>query len=477
MPRGAGRRSPLQLSLDRFVRKRAARIGMALLSIMVLLGIYAPFLACEFPFLWVDHHGVSFPLFRELFNSRVFEHRHDLLFNLFAIAIPLLLPLWWWAGNRWGRFASTFACLGFVGAVWILCQLPLFSPLLPGGDRRAIWDDRTQHPGTRLNLVRIRDLLDRSGDRLDPAILEKDDILVDADGEYIQLAQIERDEEGRPVLAFANRLGSQRGRPVDVEEMSLPPDPTAIYPLFVHAPRRNYEGGSYRGPGATNPQTGAAYWLGSDPTGRDVLVRMLYGTRISLTIGLFATTLSMLIGIIIGAVSGYFGGWVDILLQRLVEVMMTFPSFILILVVVAILGRDIIIIMTVIGLTGWAGVARLVRGEFLVQTGREYVLACEAMGLPRWRIMFLHIFPNTLTPLLIGGTFSIAGAVLTESGLAFIGLGDETVPSWGGMLAMGREIPKYYWLIYAPGLAIFVLVTALNLIGNSLREALDVKAQ
>jgi peptide/nickel transport system permease protein len=204
---------------------------------------------------------------------------------------------------------------------------------------------------------------------------------------------------------------------------------------------------------------------------------MLFGGRISLTIGFVATGIAMAIGILIGAVSGYFGGWVDLLLQRVVEIMMCFPTFILILIVVSALGRDIFIIILVQGLTGWAGDARLVRGEVLVQSSRDYVLAGRALGLGRMRIMFRHILPNCMTPLLIGAVFGIAGAVLGESGLSFIGLGDPNAPSWGQLLNQGRENIHMSWLIWTPGLAVFALVSALYLVGNGLRGAFDPKAR
>lgn len=252
------------------------------------------------------------------------------------------------------------------------------------------------------------------------------------------------------------------------------------FALFAPVPHRvgaTYAGVVLAAPGKINPATQSRFWLGTDVSGRDVAATMLFGARISLTIGLFATGLAMFIGVIIGAVSGYVGGVVDLLLQRLVEIMLCFPTFILVLTVVAMTSRSIFIIMLVLGLTGWAGTARLVRGEFLSQAVRDYVVAAEAIGVPRWRIMFRHILPNTMAPLIITATFSIAGAVLTESGLAFVGLGDPTSPSWGLLLNEGRENINYAWLIYAPGLAVFVLVTCLNLIGNGLRDAFDPKSE
>ncbi len=249
----------------------------------------------------------------------------------------------------------------------------------------------------------------------------------------------------------------------------------AIFPPVPHRFDTTYPGSSLKAPMTRNEATGARFWLGTDAGGRDVLAQMCFGARISLTVGIFATGLSLLIGTIIGAMSGYFGGWVDLVLQRVVEIMMCFPTFILILVVVAMVGREIFVIMLVIGLTSWAGTARLVRGEFLGQSVRDYVTAAEALGLPRWRIMFRHILPNALTPLIISATFGIAGAVGIESGLAFVGLGDPTSSSWGILMEAGRQNIRYAWLIYVPGLAVFALVTALNLVGNALREALDPK--
>lgn len=232
-------------------------------------------------------------------------------------------------------------------------------------------------------------------------------------------------------------------------------------------------GAVLKAPGDVDPATGRTFYLGTDSAGKDVAAQMIAGARISLTVGFVAAGLSLLIGLIIGAVSGYYGGWVDLLLQRVVEIMMCFPTFILIIVVVAMLSRDIFLIMTVIGLTGWAGAARLVRGEFLAQSVRDYVTAGECLGLSKARIMFRHILPNALTPLVISATFGIAGAVGAESGLSFLGLGDPTVPSWGSLLEQGRENIRYPWLIYVPGGAIFFMITALNLVGNGLREAFD----
>jgi peptide/nickel transport system permease protein len=250
----------------------------------------------------------------------------------------------------------------------------------------------------------------------------------------------------------------------------------AVLPPVRTQPGRPYAGAKLLPPGSADPANGVRFWLGTDIHTRDVLATMVNGTRVSLTIGILATALSMLIGVAIGAVSGYCGGWTDLLLQRLVEIMMCFPTFLLILVVVAIMGPNLITIVVVIGLTDWAGTARLVRGEFLAQAGRDYVLAARALGFGAPRIIVRHILPNALTPLLISASFGIAGTVSLESGLAFLGLGDPAVSSWGGVLEQGRQQPLYLWLIIPPGAAIFCLVLALNTLGNGLREVLDPRA-
>jgi peptide/nickel transport system permease protein len=220
---------------------------------------------------------------------------------------------------------------------------------------------------------------------------------------------------------------------------------------------------------------GARHWLGTDAEGRDVFARMLYGTRISLSIGIVAVGLYVLIGIVVGAFAGYFGGWVDSLLSRLIEIMICFPTFFLILTLAALIReRSIFHVMFIIGITSWTGVARLVRAEFLKHKGLEYVQAARALGIPVRRIIFGHILPNASAPVLVSATFGIASAILVESSLAFLGIGDPTVASWGETLNAGR-VEQRLWLILGPGLAIFFVVTVFNLVGEGLRDALDPK--
>ena len=220
---------------------------------------------------------------------------------------------------------------------------------------------------------------------------------------------------------------------------------------------------------------GAAHLFGTDGLGRDVFSRMLYGARVSLWVGFVAVGISVAIGLALGLAAGYFGGLVDEAIMRGVDVMLCFPSFFLILAVIAFLEPSLTNIMVVIGATSWMGVARLVRAETLTLRRRDFVLAAKVAGASPLRIIAVHILPNAVAPVLVSATLGVAGAILVESSLSFLGLGVQPpMPSWGNMLMEGKDVLTFApWLSFFPGLAILVTVLGYNLLGEALRDRFD----
>jgi peptide/nickel transport system permease protein len=215
--------------------------------------------------------------------------------------------------------------------------------------------------------------------------------------------------------------------------------------------------------------------LGTDDTGRDVLARIIHGCAVAVLVGIVSMSVAAFIGITLGVTAGYFGGWTDLVLSRITEIVMCFPVFFLIITVIAFVERSIFNIMVVLGLVSWTGIYRLIRGEVLKCKSLDYVMSAKALGVPTRRIMFRHILPNAVAPVFVAIAFGIASAVLLETSLSFLGFGDISMPSWGEIVSQGRQYVTHglTYLVLWPGLTIFLTLTAFNLFGQGLRDAMD----
>lgn len=266
-------------------------------------------------------------------------------------------------------------------------------------------------------------------------------------------------------------------QPIDNRTLrrTMTPDEWAIFPLCETGPYSI----RLRGVAGTPPRKpSATQWLGTDNTGRDTFARLVHGTRISLTIGIFAVSIYLAIGTVLGLMAGFFGGWIDITISRVTEIMLNFPLLFLLLAIQGLLQRTTVFTtMLVIGLTRWPDPCRLIRAEVLRVRELDYVQAVRALGGSSARILARHVLPNAMAPLFVTATFGVASAILVESALSFLGFGaPEPTASWGLLMTDGFQSlsnPDAWPLVLLPGLAIFVTVTAFNLLGEGLRDALD----
>ncbi|MCZ7644579.1 MAG: ABC transporter permease [Planctomycetota bacterium] len=255
-----------------------------------------------------------------------------------------------------------------------------------------------------------------------------------------------------------------------------------------HAYQDQFRGAEMKPPGTRQltrrpgelEEASRAFVLGTDVNARDILSRMIYGARVSLSVGILATLVSLALGVLIGLLSGYFGGWLDACLMRLTDTVFAFPSVLLAVAITAVFDKpSFLVVFFALGLVGWTGIARVVRSQVLSVKTLDYIAAARALGAGHGRILLYHVLPNCLGPIVVLGTLSVGGNILGEAGLSFLGLGvQEPYPSWGGMLADAQgHYRDAWWLAVFPGLAIVATVLAFNLFGDGLRDALDPRTQ
>jgi ABC-type dipeptide/oligopeptide/nickel transport system permease subunit len=400
----------LDIVWRQFKKNRPAYFSLAPMIGLFLVAIFAPLLASNIPLVFKANGKTIYPWFHWLFHP---EERVDFFFNM--------------------------ALVGFFP--WVLLAL-----------LTSLWAKSRGVPGRR---------------RLGIVLIEYFVIFLACAGVF-----------SIPRLTPRNEYAT---RDFPEEEFESQGAAHGVYALIPFGPTEQDPPSRFQPPGfrvaagdMTKTNQAYTHWLGTVDTGQDVLARMIYGTRISMTIGLVAVSIYIVIGVIVGAMAGYFGGAMDMLLSRIVEIVLLFPVFFLILTIVGLKGKNIFTIMVVIGITGWPSIARLVRGEVLKQRSLDYTLAAQALGASHRRILFRHVLKNSLSPALVSIPFGVAGAIITEAGLSVLGFGVEPpAPSWGGLLNIATTNYHNWWLVVVPSIGIFIAVTTFNLVGNGLRDAMD----
>lgn len=441
-----------------------ARLGLLWIGVLTFFAVFAPLVASSFPYLFYDGQELSSPLIEELGAVDVWLLLSAFAGGLLALAwrqpgagrtalwlwaTLVLIPLAGWAqaARGWGGFAEALSlppALGGNGSgvtlgllvVWIVVGLAAVVALagwivavvvLPWRAKVARW----LKIATAIGLVIAGIVL-----VLDP-----------------------------PSPSEAIVYSRYR------EALAANPDAWAVHAPLPYSPNDRFAeipNNALKNPSWTHP-------LGTTDLGEDLATRMIHACRIALTIGLIATGIAVVIGIVVGGLMGYFAGWTDLLGMRFVEVFEAIPVIFLLIMIVAFYGRNLYLMMAILGLTGWVGYMHFIRAEFLKLRSADFVQAARAAGVPLTSILFRHILPNAVTPVLVLASFGIASAILTEAVLSFLGLGLVDEPSWGQMLNQARSVGGgfHWWLAIYPGGAIFLTVFAYNLVGEALRDAID----
>ncbi|MEM8883577.1 MAG: ABC transporter permease [Planctomycetota bacterium] len=446
-----------------FMDNRVAVFALRSVQMLILLATVAPLIALNVPYVMVTDAGLELPIFERMFDRLTFKGGVDIFFNLLLVLGPAF-----WLSGRFARavgLSGDRASMRGNPAVWggLLVAYYAFFGLL-AWKAHPIYLKLIGIAAGATFLILVGALSARRLTPRDKRRRANQVRVIVALGFAAAFTVLQLEwKYTKPSEVFRYRVEKE-----DVK-FSLSP------PIFFHPDNASDDNALALNRSLKPPSISARHLLGTDANGRDVFSRMLYGTRISLTIGIIAVSIYVTIGIILGSIAGYFGGKVDLLIMFVLQVLICIPTLFLLLTIIALFDqRSIFLIMLAIGLTSWTGVTRLVRGEFFRQRSIEYVAAAKCLGVPERRIIFSHILKNSIGPVLVAAAFGVAGAILTESFLSFLGLGDTNAPSWGQILAEGRDKRKN-WLIFSPGIAIFFVVTVLNIVGEGLRDALDPK--
>lgn len=447
-------RSFIRMVLSNTMIRWGARLGVAWIAVMVFSAVFAPFLANSHPLLMKQDGVISSPLLKHLTINDV----------LILIAAGLALLTLTMRRIAFSARVLAYACvlLALIPAAW--------------------WHESLVHFFTRLSFS-------EHGEQVRPLVAWGVSGLLTA---YTVVMG---------VLIYKLVRSPSLTLPWKIATLALAAGLVVLFLVKPHQPPRLVEYDRYRvmakagsiewkihtpipfspsdrlrdQPQMQSQPPDATHWMGTTNLGADLAANMIYASRIALSIGFISTGIALIIGIIIGGLMGYYSGWVDLLGMRLVEIFSAIPTLILLLAFVAAFGANLYIIMVIIGLTGWVGDAVFVRAEFLRLRNQDFVQAARALGLPLRSILFRHMLPNGVAPLLVSASFGVAGAIQSESVLSFLGIGLKDEASWGRLLndALGSSGTFYWWLAFYPGFAIFITVLAYNLIGEALRDAID----
>ena len=474
-------RSMIGRVLYQLLGRWGARLGLAWMFVVAFFAVFAPFVANSHPILYKAHGRWSSPMLEHLTHV-------DVILAVFAVAVIVLffakrmaighrcaVALWVLSAiiplASWGEVARGWsAWQERVGAVTLITVSVVCGAVLLG---LLVGVPLRSRASRRVKLVTVLLMLPLAALLIARPVQPPRAVVL---SQYREALNAHEAEAALYTLIPFSPTDRMRDLP---DSRLMPP---GAYPKAQHYDKhdRPEYAPAWVEPAYPGESVGArVHLMGTTAYGEDLASRMIHACRIALSIGFIATSIALFLGVVIGALMGYFSGWVDLIGMRLVEVFSSIPTIYLLIAVVAFYGRNLYLMMVIIGLTGWVGYAMFTRAEFLKLRQQDFVQAARACGLPLWSVLFKHMLPNGVAPVLVSASFGIAAAILTEATLSFLGLGLVDEPSWGQMLNQARSVGGgfFWWIAIYPGGAIFLTVFAYNLVGEALRDAIDPYAQ